>query len=108
MPNRPITITGIENGQLVLSDNGNTNVNPGDTVTWKIGTDSGVASITGIVDDSTIDVFSPDPTQKQNSTSWEGTVRSDVTPGTVENYHITYTTTSGGTGSHDPKISVNS
>ena len=71
MANRPITITGIANGELVLSDNGNTFVNAWDTVTWKIGTDSGVASITGILDDSTIDVFSPDPTQKQNSSSWE-------------------------------------
>ena len=108
MANRPITITGIQNGELVLSDNGNTFVNGVDTVTWKIGTGSGVASITGIVDDSTIDVFSPDPTQKQNSSSWEGTVREGIAAGTVETYHITYTTTSGDSGTHDPKISVNS
>ena len=60
MANRPINIEGIDpsSGQLILSDNGNTNVDPGDTVTWNILNNSGVASITNIVDNSTTDLFS--------------------------------------------------
>jgi hypothetical protein len=109
MANRPITITGINpaDNSLILSDNGNTNVDPGDTVTWQIGQSSGVASITGIVDDVTTDVFSPDPSQLANSNNWQGTVNPSIARGSIETYTINYTKSSGGAGQHDPKISVN-
>jgi len=111
MANRPINIEGIDptTGQLILSDHGNTSVDPGDTVTWNILNNSGVASITQIVDDSNIDLFSSDPApQNSNSgASWQGTISSTATHGAQETYHINYTTTSGRTCSHDPRISVN-
>ena len=110
MANRPINITGIDGqGNLILSDNGNTNVDPGDTVTWNIMNNSGVASITAIVDDSTVDLFSPDPSAINSSpgASWQGTISSSATRGAEETYHINYTTTSGRTCSHDPVIKVN-
>ena len=60
MANRPITITNSNtaNGSLTLSDQGNTNVDPGDTVIWIIGQGSGVESIDAITDyPNSTDVF---------------------------------------------------
>jgi hypothetical protein len=110
MPNRPITILGINpDHSLILSDHGNTNVDPGDTVTWSIGNNSGVSSITSIPDNSTVDVFNPDPAVQPNSTSWQGTVNPNITRGSVETYTINYTAGSSPTVYRfDPKISVNS
>jgi len=106
MANHPITITGVSNGQPVLSDNGRTQVDPGDTVTWNIGNNSGVSEITGIIDNSAIDVFSPDPTQLGGSTSWRGTVNPSIGRGSEETYTINFT--SGGMQhSYDPIIQVN-
>jgi len=106
MVNHSIRITGIVNGVLQLSDNGITNVDPGDTVTWSISPNSGVASITGIVDNSQIDIFNPDPAVQGNG-SWMGTVNSSIARGSEENYTINYTTSSNEAGTFDPKIKVN-
>ncbi len=110
MANRPINITGIgPGGALILSDNGNTNVDPGDTVTWNIGQNSGVASITGILDNaSSTDIFSPDPTLQPNSSSWQGTVNPSIARGSEETYTINYTRSAGGEPERfDPKLQVN-
>jgi hypothetical protein len=109
MPNRPITIQSINpDGSLNLSDNGNTVASPGDTITWIIGNNSGVASITGIVDNSNIDVFNPDPAPVGNSSNWQGTIRSDITQQVSEDYTINYTTDSSTEEQrYDPRIQVN-
>jgi hypothetical protein len=109
MANRPITITGINpDNTLILSDNGNTNVDPGDTVTWQIGPISGVATINAINDKSTpVDVFNPDPAQLANSSSWQGTVNPYIARGTAETYTINYTNTAGVQYTFDPTIQVN-
>ncbi len=111
MANRPITITygNPITGQLTLSDNGNTNVDPGDTVTWNIGPNSGVASITAISDDpNSPDVFSQDPAPVGNSGNWRGTVNPAIPANTQESYTICWIATSGVTPPcYDPKITVN-
>jgi hypothetical protein len=111
MANRPITILGINpsDNSLILSDNGNTNVNPSDTVSWHIGQNSGVAAITAITDNNnSTDVFNPDPAPIANSTNWQGTVSPTIAKGTVENYTILWVAASGsGMFRYDPKISVN-
>jgi Tfp pilus assembly protein PilW len=109
MANRPISISGINpDGSLILSDNGSTNVNPADTVTWQLSPNSGVASINGIIDSSTTDVFSPDPARLANSSNWQGTVNPLIARGSEERYTINYTRANGSeTGSFDPKIQVN-
>lgn len=107
MANFSIRITGIVNGVLQLSDNGSTSVNPGDTVTWSIAPNSGVASITGIVDNSTIDIFNPDPAAQPNG-SWMGTVSPSIARGSEEYYTINYTINSSKeVRSFDPKIRIN-
>lgn len=111
MANRPINITGIDpsTGQLILSDNGQTNVDPGDTVTWNIMNNSGVASITSIVDDTTTNLFSTQPTAQNSNagSSWQGTISSSAQRNAEEDYTINYTTDAGETCRHDPKIIVN-
>jgi hypothetical protein len=110
MANRPITITGInQDNTLQLSDNGITTVNPGDDVTWMIGPNSGVASITAITDNSLpTDLFNPDPAPVANSTNWKGTINSNAARGAEEYYTIGYTKTSGESHQFDPKIQINS
>jgi hypothetical protein len=112
MANRPINITGIDasTGQLILSDNGSTTVNQNDTVTWNIMNNSGVASITGIVDNSSLNLFSQGPAAQNSSpaASWQGTISSSATPGAEETYTINYTTDNGLTCKHDPVIKINS
>ena len=110
MANRPIRITGIDtDGSLILSDNGQTNVNPGDTVTWIIDQHSRVATITGIDNSGPDDVFAPnDPAPVGSSSSWRGTVNPQIPRNSEENYIINYTRTDGNeSGSFDPKIQVN-
>ena len=107
---RPITIQSIKpDGSLQLSDNGSTTANPGDTIQWNIGPNSGVASISSIHDTSSTDVFSPDPSkQPGNSTSWQGTINSSINSVTEEDYCISYTIPgSSQVYTHDPKIIVN-
>jgi hypothetical protein len=112
MANRPINITGSDTttGALTLSDNGNTNVDPGDTVTWNIGASSGVGSISAISEDAgSTDVFNPDPAKMPgNNSSWQGTVNPSIAKGSLENYTITwYSTSGGGPYNYDPAIQVN-
>lgn len=109
MANRPIRITGIDSdGSLILSDHGTTEVNPGDTVTWIIGQNSGVAAITGIDNTGPDDVFAPnDPAPVGSSSNWQGTVNPQIPRGSEENYVINFTRGGGGgSGSFDPKIQV--
>ena len=108
MANRPITIEGIDpNGQLILSDRGNTIVDPGDTVTWLISPQSGVKEITAIINNSEVNIFSEGPSKIGNSKNWRGTVDPNVARGSEEDYDIAYTK-NGSSGSQlfDPKISV--
>ena len=115
---RIITITtGDPNtGNLTLSDQGTTNADRGDQITWVIGANSGVGSIAAILEKpNSADVFSPDPVQLPNSTSWQGTINPNVAGGTVEFYTINWTTAGSGwlnqgggiNKSYDPKIQVN-
>ena len=121
MQNCNITITGStpntadpDQSSLTLSDNGQTNVDPGDTVTWKVGKDSGVGSIYSIHKDvGSIEVFGPDasdqPAPQGNSGHWRGTVNPQIEPGSLENYTICWTTASGaGPYCYDPAIQVKS
>ncbi|SMD46152.1 hypothetical protein SAMN00777080_4832 [Aquiflexum balticum DSM 16537] len=108
MRNHKITIKKIfPNGSLDLSDKGKTEVDPGDTVTWKIGRRSGVKEITGIINNSEINIFSEGPTRVGNSKNWEGTVDPNIPRGSEEEYEIAYTKTgSSANQMFDPKISV--
>lgn len=108
MANHTITILGInKDGSLNLSDGGTTTALPGDTITWVIGDGSGVASITGIVDNSQIDVFSPDPAPV-SPTSWKGTINPTQIPAAeTEMYTINYTKVgSAKVFAMDPEIEV--
>ncbi|MBY0476561.1 MAG: hypothetical protein K2Q24_02875 [Chitinophagaceae bacterium] len=120
MANHIINITGIDaNGNLILDDNGRTEAQPGDTVTWNIMPQSGVASITAITDTSNVDVFFPDPRPfpinppTNPATNWQGTIRSDLSfpppPNSWinETYQIYYTRKQNGQiFMHDPIIAV--
>lgn len=114
---RTITILGSNptTSELTLSDQGTTNVDQGDQVTWVLGPNCGVVNIVAIQDKpNSPDVFNPDPQQLPNSTSWEGTISPTIANGSVESYSIIWTPP--GAGWHgqaldpltfDPKISVN-
>lgn len=109
MPNHPITIEGIDsNGGLILSDRGKTEVDPGDTVTWIIHPRSGVNEITGIINNSEINIFSEGPSRVGgNSKNWRGTVDPNIPRGSEEDYDIAYTKAGSTTNRmFDPKISV--
>ena len=109
MANRPITILAINpDNSLELSDRGRTEANSGDTVTWIIGPNSGVASITSIAEKpGSPDVFNPDPAPLGGSSNWQGTIR-QVSESTEEEYNISYTKESGGgVFTFDPVIRAN-
>jgi len=104
------------NSSLTLDDNGNTNADPGDQITWKIGTGSGIGRISAITADSgSTDVFGPPDTnepapQGGGSGNWRGTINSSIAPNSVENYTITWYTNDSpeqGPYSCDPKITIN-
>lgn len=111
MANHPITITGINpsNNSLILSDNGNTHVDPGDTVTWNIGQHSGVGSITAITDNNgSTDVFNPDPAPVGGSSNWRGTINPNIARGITETYTIWWLPSVGtDLFRYDPVIQVN-
>ncbi len=111
MANHPIRITASDTttGDLTMDDNGNTFVDPGDTVTWLIGRNSGVIAFTGfLVKTGSTNVFDAcDPVSVGNSSNWQGTINPSIAKGTVEDYSILWTDTSGGNHTYDPKISVN-
>ena len=109
---RTIEITGIDSSvsphTLTLSDGGDTVANPGDTIQWTIGPNSGVAAITRIQDNSDINVFHPDPAFAEGV--WSGVINPDFINGHYEElYTILYTTANDDTKrSYDPKIQVDS
>lgn len=106
--NHNIFIEGIENGELKLSDQGKTDVNVEDTVTWIVKNDSGVEAITSITPDKgSENVFDPEPAPVGGSDkTWRGTVDRNK-KGRRETYAIGYTIQNGGPSQSDPIIQVN-
>lgn len=100
---------------LTLSDNGQTNADPGDQITWKIGKDSGVGRISAISKDTnSVDVFGPpesnEPASQGRSGDWRGTINSNIARGSIEDYTIVWYTDANpeaGPYSTDPKIKIN-
>ena len=106
MASLAIIVTGInKKGQLILSDKGKTVAAPGDTISWIINGDSGVAAITAIIDDSKNDVFHPDPVPTGAST-WQGTINKK-SKDAKEIYTINYLKIGDKkVHRHDPEIQV--
>lgn len=97
MPKSPIHIEGIEaNGDLTLSDHGQTNVDRGDTVTWIIRPQSGVQKFNKIVKSGGLEVFSVIPAPFGNSGNWRVKISSTISGGSEEKYDIRYTRDGGG------------
>jgi hypothetical protein len=100
-----------DNRDLILSDEGDSIVNYGDTVFWV----NMVSSITSfrITDDNLhSDVFHPDPLQIEGSMNWKGKVKEKSQPlkgkkVIQESYTISFTQ-DGQTFSYDPVIRLNS
>lgn len=108
MPNHDITITGIDNkGELILSDGGQTNVNQGDTVTWKLGPSSRVKEITGITKTNGDEIYKVRPKKENGSKNWKGEVSPTAKKGGKETYSIAYTPEQGTPSQFDPIIQVN-
>jgi hypothetical protein len=106
-----ITASNTSTGGLTLAGPASPPINSGDTVTWIIGANSGVSSISAIDNNSTnhpneVDVFSPDPAQVPGSTNWQGTVAVNM-GGHHEYYTIGWVDTDGNPHTDDPKIDVN-
>lgn len=110
MPNRPITITGINpDNSLILSDHGHTSANPGDTITWLIAQKSGVTAINSILPKAgSPNIFKPAPGPVGHSSNWRGTIDPSIHAPVEEDYSIGYSKIIGGDFVFDPKISVNS
>lgn len=107
---KEITISGIQpNGDLVLPNNGITEVEKGDKVIWIIGPTSGVKKINKIEKSGGDEVFSKKPAKKLFSKRWVGTISNTVRNGAEQKYDIHYTP-EGSTEVvvFDPKIIVNS
>lgn len=101
--------TSVSPPTLILSDNGVTVASRGDTVQWIIGPNSGVRSITGVQDNSSVDIFSPDPGPVGGSSNWRGQINSSLPIPSEETYTINFLPVSGNEEySFDPKIQVNS
>jgi flagellar hook assembly protein FlgD len=107
MATKVVNVKGLNpDGTAILSKGGNLTCDPGDTVKWKIKSDSGVASISVAYTGDT-NVFSSGPGQKSNSKNWEGII-SDSAGGKDETYTV-YATAVGSNKAVplDPKITVN-
>ncbi|XBA03241.1 hypothetical protein A6C57_26080 [Fibrella sp. ES10-3-2-2] len=106
---KTITIESINaDGSLKLSDNGVTVASPGDTILWIIAPKSGVKAITAIQDNSSIDVFNPNPAPVGGSSNWSGQVTLGLQK-CEEDYTIIFTRESDDiTYKFDPKIQVDS
>lgn len=109
---RPITILGNLADDRLDLDHEKLDVNRGDTVTWIIGPNSQVQSITAINPNTgepgSIDVFVPgDPKPLGSSSNWRGTVSAGIPAGSKEIYTIQYTRANGMQGKADPIIQVN-
>ncbi len=89
-------------------DNITTNVNPGDTVIWKLVPDGGIDQITGITaKQGSQDIFSVDPAPvnpNDPASDWTGTISPDATGS--ESYSIGYKI---GNDPYvdDPKLKIN-
>lgn len=113
--NHPIIIFGFDpsNYLLILSDNGKTMVDPGDTVTWIVFPGSGVSSIKDITlkqkpeNFSSVNIFKPPPGPLGSSKNWMGKIDPNVPWGSIEEYNIVWEDSSGETHFFDPKIQVN-
>lgn len=111
MQNWPIRITACNTpniGDLTLSDNDLTQVDPGDTVTWIIMPQLDIVAITGLPPKtSSTNVFDEcDPVSVGNSNNWKGTIKSG-TNGVDEDYNILWTDKNGSNHTYDPRIRVN-
>ena len=108
MANRPITISASNpsNGTLTLSDHGHTRASRRDSVSWHIGQNSGVDSITLIQKKpSSPDIFSTPP--RQQGMNWRGEI-SSTAPFYPEYEYSIFWLADDKSGPHeyDPKISV--
>lgn len=104
--NITVSLDPNDNSKLILSDNGRTDVDPSDTVTWIIAQNSAISSITGIIDKPGFtDVFDPDPGLVGGSTNWKGTINPNIAKGTEEDYSIAYIVATT-PYTFDPKIIV--
>ena len=107
-----ITITGSDTstGNLTMSDRGSTDANRGELVTWIIGPNSGVSSITEIQKyESSTNVFESGPAPLGgNSKNWQGKIKNQLEVPATETYFIKWMDSSGG-GPHtyDPTIRIN-
>lgn len=103
-----ITDSDSSNGNLTLSDNGNTDASRGEIITWIIGPHSGVKSITAItVKTGSANVFDPDPAKLGGSENWQGTVKKVLDIPSYEDYNIYWDDSTGTNHCFDPRISVN-
>lgn len=105
-----INITGSDpnNGNLTLSDHGNSSVSRGEVVTWTIRPHSGVDSITAItVKPNSTNVFGSGPAKLGNSSNWQGKIKAELEIPTEEEYNIDWKDSEGTTRTFDPKLSVN-
>ena len=107
-----ITASNPVTGILTLDDNGRTKVNHNEHVTWHLGNDCGVLSITSIsakLSPPSADIWSTTPHQDGNSTNWQGTINATAAGGSEWNYNMVWTATNGTTPPpFDPKIILNS
>lgn len=102
-------------GVLTLSDRGQTDVDPNDTVQWNIqpGPENTVAAITSITNDlGSNNVFSPtdqpQPFPLPTSAIWKGSISGTIPPGSQEHYTICWVAKSGVVPPcYDPIIKVN-
>jgi hypothetical protein len=106
--NHTITIEGIQNGDLVLSDHGQSEVDWDDTVTWVARQGSGVKEITAITPNpGSENVFDPDPAPVGGAPrTWRGTIN-PAKRGKREVYTIEYTAENDSPAQFDPIIQVN-
>lgn len=119
-----IIIEGIEaNGELIMSDGGETYAEKSDIIYWDIGPDSGVNEIKDIQKKPNCPyVFQEGPYRETNSKRWKGIIKNEFDKDTIDEYYdpqtksiteyynIHYTKTGEGNDVHiyDPKIQVNS
>ncbi len=106
--NHTIMITAVSGSTLTLSDNGQTTVNAGDSVTWIVQGNVGITLTSISADQGSSDIFDPntEPTQLPNG-SIKGTVASNAN-GLTENYTIHWQSNSNGRYySMDPTLRVN-
>jgi hypothetical protein len=98
-----------DKSKLILSDAGDTTVDPGDTVVW-INMVSGISSFLIRDDNKISNVFEPDPSPVQGSTNWKGTVKLGILNAKQKQQSERYTicwSQDGMTFCYDPVIKLN-